>query len=110
MGFYLNKGYFTTKLQTLITNMSDMQADLINGDTIEELGDTVPVYKCWWSYNKIGCSDVNPDSDALDFNKYGWLYIGGGVLVAFLIVGMIGAFCKKMTPKYEKGQKVEQLV
>jgi len=89
--------------------MSDIRSDLLNQDTVEGLGDTVPVYKCWWSYSKQDCSLVNPDSDWLDFNKYGWLYIGGGVLILFIVFGIIGLFCKKMTPKYEKGKIVERL-
>ena len=88
--------------------MADIK-ELINEETIEELRETVPVYKCWWSYSKSGCSLVNPDSEWLDFNKYGWLYIGGGVLILFLVFGLIGMFCKRITPKYEKGQKVQRL-
>ena len=89
--------------------MSEIHGSLVNEDTIEELGDTVPVYKCWWSYSKSGCSNLNPDSDMLDFNQYGWLYIGGGVLLLFCVLALIGAFCKKLTPKYEKGQIVQHL-
>ena len=50
--------------------------------------DEVPIYKCWWTYTGKGCSLVNPNSDFLDFNTYGWLYIAGGVLVLFAIVAL----------------------
>jgi len=89
--------------------MSDLRSDIINENTIEELRETVPVYKCWWTSSKADCSLVDPDSDWLDFNKYGWLYIGGGVLILFLVFGLIGLFCSKMTPKYEKGKRIEVL-
>lgn len=48
----------------------------------------VPVYKCWWTYDGEGCSLVDRSSQYLDFNTYGWLYIAGGVLILFAIVGV----------------------
>ena len=51
--------------------------------------DEVPIYKCWWTYDAKGCTKYGPDSDFLDFNEYGWLYLAGGVLILFVVIGLI---------------------
>ena len=60
--------------------------------------DEVPIYKCWWSYDEKGCSLYDPDSKFLDFNEYGWLYLAGGVLIVFAVVGILYALGRATTP------------
>ena len=54
-----------------------------------EVRDEIPVYKCWWTYDEKGCTPLNPDSSFLDFNEYGWLYLAGGVLILFVVIGLL---------------------
>jgi len=68
----------------------------------EEVDYSVPTYRCWWSSTKRGCSLVNPDSEYLDFNKYGWLYMGGGVLILFVVFGLFLGLCRATTPSNSK--------
>ena len=63
-----------------------------------QVRDEVPIYKCWWTYDKKGCTLVDPDSQFLDFNTYGWLYLAGGVLVLFAFIGLLYALGRASSP------------
>lgn len=64
-----------------------------------EISFEVPVFRCWWSSTKQGCSKVDPNSSMLDFNEFGWLYMGGLVMIVFTVLGLSFGICKAMTPK-----------
>lgn len=68
----------------------------------------VPIYRCWWSQGlaRRGCTDLNPNSDKLDFNTYGWLYLGGAVLIMFAVFGLVALICKTGGKKEESKKDI----
>lgn len=69
--------------------------------------DTVPVFKCWWRAEGYGCTPFHPDSPYLDFNTYGWLYIGGGVLAVFFVLGIMCQLVKITESKPKKVKRID---